>query len=543
MEGEPCPHRQSLASLQRVVMPDTVERIWNRNLFDRKKEIRIEKVIEEEPCPHQQSPVAHQRAFMPDTVERRWRLEPQFFRSGKKKSGLKPTKWRKALGEVHCHGIQEGREILKDLFGTHDQPRDAKLTGGNTLRYKYVKHKKIELERNKIACPKIKMEVDRAGSSTDQNTQFDYRIIVFAFINSFRLEDNPWALHQFRKRSIFISEHPIDSDPNACEYNMLHYHALIEIPKDKSFGDVMSLWINSNLIGDLCLIVPTVDGIPTPRKLHPEVKYDTLPESKFPEINELLKKILSKIKTMKNPLCLLYQLNDTIMLANCPLYIITDIYTEQDRSARMTHNKGTLHAYKPTLTITKDEYEMPLEFEYTGHMSELHEGYKNLFQKGIRDMINQGKFKSLTYEFMELLTSKSQGDKVMEKSSDTTTSSRFLAMLIHNSWLSSEAEFVEEIKKRTISSNRSQLYRRTRMVAAVNNAKQFFFMIIRLVLTAAGKYDSIYALGKQTELQKQVSLDAPILELAEQYVGGPMGPDIVSIDLILLQGNSKDERF
>lgn len=72
---------------------------------------------------------------------------------------------------------------------------------------------------------------------------FDYRIIVFALFNNIRFDDHPLVKALFKKRSIFISEHPPESEPT-CEYSTLHYHGIIEIPKDTRFD-------NDRIINDI----------------------------------------------------------------------------------------------------------------------------------------------------------------------------------------------------------------------------------------------------------------------------------------------------
>ncbi|KAG8172466.1 hypothetical protein JTE90_014344 [Oedothorax gibbosus] len=275
--------------------------------------------------------------------------------------------------------------------------------------------------------------------------------------------------------------------------------------RDKSFGDELGLWLNANLIKDITLKKPQSYGMKPIQKVHPEVNYDTIPESKFPEVNRIISIIISKLRKISNPLCLLYLLNDVIALNNCPLYLITDIYAEQERSARMIHNNGTYNNYVVTQEIVKGDYTIPYRYRCTSFTAELEEHLQEIVTKGVKDMIDAQKFKNLTYDYMELLTSKSQGDRVIANEANVSTTSRFLAMLLNHDWLTSQSKFLDEIKKPTISSNRSQLYRRTRMVAAVNNAKQYFFMIIRLVIEATGKHDKTYGLAKQTGGFKDVA--------------------------------------
>lgn len=66
--------------------------------------------------------------------------------------------------------------------------------------------------------------------------EFSYRIIVFALLQNIRLDDHPLVKSLFRKRSVFISEHPIE-DESQCEYTSLHYHGIIEFPKENRFDN------------------------------------------------------------------------------------------------------------------------------------------------------------------------------------------------------------------------------------------------------------------------------------------------------------------
>lgn len=65
---------------------------------------------------------------------------------------------------------------------------------------------------------------------------FDYRVIVFGLLNNIRLDDHSLVKSLFRKRNIFICEHPPESEPT-CEYTKLHHHGLIEIAKDSRFDN------------------------------------------------------------------------------------------------------------------------------------------------------------------------------------------------------------------------------------------------------------------------------------------------------------------
>lgn len=74
------------------------------------------------------------------------------------------------------------------------------------------------------------------SSKAQNDHDFSYRIIEFTLLRNIRLDDHPLVKSLFRKRSVFISEHPVD-DESQCEYTALHYHGIIEIPKESRFDN------------------------------------------------------------------------------------------------------------------------------------------------------------------------------------------------------------------------------------------------------------------------------------------------------------------
>lgn len=167
----------------------------------------------------------------------------------------------------------------------------------------------------------------------------------------------------------------------------------------------------------------------------------------------------------------------------------------------MQHDHGAYTYYKADSFFQIDQHRCPKDLQLHGLTNNLVNIWRPIFSKGIDRLTERGAFLDIVHEYMELLTSKSQGDKAVDEIHGYSTTSCFLALLINNSWMHSQAEFQKEISLPTISSNKFQMYRRARM-AAVNNAKQFVFVIFRLIIS---NYADYYGLGKQTGQFKDVA--------------------------------------
>lgn len=93
--------------------------------------------------------------------------------------------------------------------------------------------------------PEVSMFYNKGPSTSSKRNdyKFDYRVIVFALLHNIRLDEHQLVKSLFKRRSIFIAEHPPDESSN-CEYNTLHYHGLIEIVKGSRFD-------NDRIINDI----------------------------------------------------------------------------------------------------------------------------------------------------------------------------------------------------------------------------------------------------------------------------------------------------
>lgn len=75
-----------------------------------------------------------------------------------------------------------------------------------------------------------------ASTSKKDGYKFDYRLIVFSLLNQIRLDDHALVKALFRRRNVYIAEHPVE-DESSCEYNSLHYYAIIQLLKHTRFDN------------------------------------------------------------------------------------------------------------------------------------------------------------------------------------------------------------------------------------------------------------------------------------------------------------------
>lgn len=105
------------------------------------------------------------------------------------------------------------------------------------------------------------LKTSAPGTSKRTDYNFDYRIIGFALLNNIRLDDHPLVKSLFRRRSVFICEHPLEDD-STCEYKTLHYHGIVELPKGGRFD-------NDRVVLDIKKIVPFLN----PKKPLPQLTF------------------------------------------------------------------------------------------------------------------------------------------------------------------------------------------------------------------------------------------------------------------------------
>jgi hypothetical protein len=103
-------------------------------------------------------------------------------------------------------------------------------------------------------------------------------------------------------------------------------------------------------------------------------------------------------------------------------------------------------------------------------------------------MIDKRDFLGLDKEYVNLLTSKSQGDQASDERFNVKTLARFSSFIIDHDWLTDRIIFENMIQSIIVSSYRFQIYRRVRVVAAISNVRQYCFLRLRLILEASGEY-------------------------------------------------------
>lgn len=59
---------------------------------------------------------------------------------------------------------------------------------------------------------------------------------MFELLNNIRFDEHFSVKSLFRRRCVFICEHPIEDD-SPCEYKTLHYHGIVELPKFGCFDN------------------------------------------------------------------------------------------------------------------------------------------------------------------------------------------------------------------------------------------------------------------------------------------------------------------